>query len=60
VTVIIPDGSQKEVDLLGGFLGVSQNEEDLSLATVISWAIVERDRRSVRPPGKESRQAIFG
>ena len=55
VTVIFSDHSQKEVDLLGGLLGVSQNEEDLSLAPIISWAVVERDRRSAPPAGKESR-----
>lgn len=32
-----------ELDLLGGFVGVSQSEQDLSLAPIISWAVVKRD-----------------
>jgi hypothetical protein len=34
-----------ELDLVGGFVGVSQSEQDLTLAPIISWAVVERDTR---------------
>jgi hypothetical protein len=45
LTVTFPEEPQVEVNLVGGFVGVSQCEEDLSLAPIISWGIVEKDER---------------
>jgi Domain of unknown function (DUF4419) len=42
----LPKKSQMELNLVGGFVGVSQSEEDLSLAPVISWAVAEMDERT--------------
>jgi hypothetical protein len=53
VTITFPDKPAIGVDLLGGFFGVSQSSEDLSLAPIISWAVVERDTRVARPVSHE-------
>jgi hypothetical protein len=37
-----PDRPKSEVDLVGGFLGVGQREDDQSLYPILSWALVER------------------
>ena len=41
LTIKLPDKSKKEVFLTGGFLGISQNPRDNTLAPIISWAVVE-------------------
>ena len=40
-----PNKPPVELDLVGGFVGVSQSERDLSLAPIISWAVVEKETR---------------
>jgi hypothetical protein len=45
LTLIFPEKPPIELNLVGGFVGVSQREEDLSLAPIISWGIVEKDER---------------
>jgi hypothetical protein len=45
LTLTFPNKPPVELNLVGGFVGVSQCEEDLSLAPVISWGIVEKDER---------------
>jgi Domain of unknown function (DUF4419) len=40
-----PNRPPVELNLVGGFVGVSQCEEDLSLAPIISWGIVEKNER---------------
>jgi hypothetical protein len=58
LTLSFPNKPSVEVDLVGGFVGVSQCERDLSLAPIISWAVVERDARMTRPPvSREVRQS---
>ena len=49
LTLSFPNKPSVELDLLGGFVGVSQSEQDLSLAPIISWAVVERDTRMTQP-----------
>jgi hypothetical protein len=54
VRVQYPDNSKKEIDLMGGFFGVSQHPEDNALSPIISWSVVERgdqkiERRQLRP-----------
>ena len=49
MTLSFPNKPSVELDLLGGFVGVSQSEQDLSLAPIISWAVVERDTRMTQP-----------
>lgn len=49
VTVTFPDKPSIEVDLLGGFVGISQSDQDRSLAPIISWAVVARDARVGKP-----------
>ena len=49
LTLIFPNKRSVELDLVGGFVGVSQSEQDLSLAPIISWAVVERDARMTQP-----------
>jgi hypothetical protein len=44
-----PDKTLVNLDLVGGFIGVSQSDRDLSLAPIISWAVVERDARMAQP-----------
>lgn len=57
VTLSFPNKPSVELDLLGGFVGVSQSEQDLSLAPIISWAVVERDARMTQPSvSRKSRQ----
>src|SRR5215469_15934665 len=45
LTLSFPNKPSVELDLVGGFVGVSQSEQDLSLAPIISWAVVEKDTR---------------
>ncbi len=45
VTVTNPDDSKTPIELLGGFFGVSQAQEDGALAPIISWAVVKKDTR---------------
>ncbi len=40
--LILPDSAQMQLELLGGFLGVSQRAEDNALAPVVSWAVVQK------------------
>jgi len=40
VKLKFPNGVTKEVELVAGFLGVSQLAEDLGLAPLLSWAVV--------------------
>jgi hypothetical protein len=42
VKLTLPDGAQTQLELLGGFLGVSQRAEDNALAPVVSWAVVHK------------------
>jgi len=49
LTLSLPNKPSVELDLVGGFVGVSQCEQDLSLAPIISWAVVERDARMTQP-----------
>jgi hypothetical protein len=44
VTVSFRDGSQKEVDLVAGYLAVVQNSLDLTLSPFISWCAVESSK----------------
>lgn len=41
VKVSFNDGSSKNVDLVAGFLAVSQNPADLALSPLISWCVAE-------------------
>jgi hypothetical protein len=50
LTLTFPDKPSVEVNLVGGFLGVSQSWQDFSLAPIISWAVVEKDTRKIQPP----------
>jgi hypothetical protein len=43
VNLQMPDGSRAKVEILGGFLGASQQPEDNALAPIISWAVVQKD-----------------
>jgi hypothetical protein len=43
VNLQMPDGSRDKVEILGGFLGASQQPEDNALAPIISWAVVHKD-----------------
>jgi Domain of unknown function (DUF4419) len=43
VELAFPDGSKKDVVLLGGFLGVSQRGEDNALTPVVSWAVAQEN-----------------
>ena len=47
VKVELSDASQRHVDLVGGFIGVSQCAEDNALSPIIGWAMVERESRSL-------------
>jgi hypothetical protein len=42
VTVQLPDRSKKELEVMGGFLGVSQRPEDNALSPIIHWAVVQK------------------
>ena len=58
LTLIFPNKRSVELDLVGGFVGVSQSEQDLSLAPIISWAVVERDARMTQPSiSRKARQS---
>ena len=58
VTLIFPNKPSVELDLLGGFVGISQSEQDLSLTPIISWAVVERDARMTQPSvSRKARQS---
>ena len=50
VKLQLPDASQKQVDLVGGFIGVSQRAEDNALSPIIGWAVVEQESRSMAEP----------
>jgi hypothetical protein len=41
VKVLFKDGSCKSLDLVAGFLAVSQNSSDLTLSPLISWCVAE-------------------
>jgi hypothetical protein len=41
VTLTLPDDVRTEVDLLGGFMAVKQDPENLSLSPVIGWCVAE-------------------
>jgi hypothetical protein len=51
--VELPDASQSDVELLGGFLGVSQRPDDSAIAPMISWAVVKPDPRPPFDPALE-------
>jgi hypothetical protein len=42
VKLTLPDGAQTQLELLVGFLGVSQRAEDNALAPVVSWVVVQK------------------
>jgi hypothetical protein len=42
VKLTLPDNAQTQLELIGGFLGVSQRAEDNALAPVVSWAVVQK------------------
>jgi hypothetical protein len=42
VNVAFANGTKMDLDLVAGFLGVEQDEADLSLSPVISWAVAPR------------------
>lgn len=42
VKLTLPDRTQMQLELLGGFLGVAQGVEDNALAPVVSWAVVQK------------------
>lgn len=42
VTVTFRDNSEKKLEVMGGFLGVSQRAEDNALSPIIHWAVVEK------------------
>ena len=52
VKLELPGASQADVELLGGFLGVSQRHDDNGIAPIISWAVVKPDSRP-RPSPEE-------
>ena len=41
LAVTLPDKTEKQVDLMGGFMAVKQDETDLSLSPVIGWCVAE-------------------
>lgn len=43
VNVEMPGGSKAKIEILAGFLGASQREEDNALSPIISWAVVHKD-----------------
>ena len=45
VKLELPDASQSDVELLGGFLGVSQRPDNNAIAPMINWAVVKPDSR---------------
>ena len=45
LTIHFPNGEQREVELLGGFIGLTQSDGDLALAPAIGWAVVAKDTR---------------
>jgi len=46
--VTLPDKSETDVAVMGGFLGVSQRDEDNALAPIISWAVAKPEAASAR------------
>lgn len=42
LTVQMPDHPSTKVEVMGGFLGVSQRVEDNALSPIIHWAVVEK------------------
>jgi len=60
VAVTYPGDSKTPIELLGGFFGVSQAQEDGALAPIISWAVVKKDTRvSPVPPRFEDFDALL-
>jgi hypothetical protein len=43
VRVEFPDRSQTKVEVMGGFVGVSQRAEDNALSPIIHWAVVQKE-----------------
>lgn len=43
VKVSFPDGSEIDVLLVGGFLGVSQRPDDYAVSPIINWAVVPKE-----------------
>jgi hypothetical protein len=41
ITVSLQDGSSRSLDLIAGFLAVSQDKSDLALSPLISWCVAE-------------------
>jgi hypothetical protein len=38
-----PDGSRTKLEVMGGFVGVSQHTEDNALSPIIHWAVVQKE-----------------
>lgn len=58
VTVEFPDNSNTPIELLGGFFGISQSQEDNALAPIISWAVGNKDAR-IPPPRPEELENLL-
>ena len=43
VIVQFPDSSETNVEVMGGFLGVSQRPQDNALSPIIHWAVVQKE-----------------
>jgi hypothetical protein len=43
VIVQFPDSSKTGIEVMGGFLGVSQRAEDNALSPIIHWAVVQKE-----------------
>jgi hypothetical protein len=41
--VQFPDSSKTGIEVMGGFLGVSQRAEDNALSPIIHWAVVQKE-----------------
>jgi hypothetical protein len=46
IKVSLPDGSSTSLDLVAGFLAVSQNPSDLALSQLVSWCVAELPREA--------------
>jgi Domain of unknown function (DUF4419) len=42
VTVQLPDDSKTKIEVMGGFVGVSQRAEDNALSPIIHWAVLQK------------------
>jgi Domain of unknown function (DUF4419) len=49
VKIEFQDGSSNDIELMSGFLGVSQREQDNALSPIISWAAVKVDEMEESP-----------